>query len=75
MPQLCIETYVTQFVWFIGLFLFIYWFNTTNQLPKISEILFVRDQLSSVKLDNNNSKESVNDSFKINIVVLPQRSH
>jgi F0F1-type ATP synthase membrane subunit b/b' len=75
MPQLCIETFVTQYFWFVAIFILIYWFNSTKQLPKISQILFVRDQLISTKPVSANTKDSTSDSLKINIIPVPQRTH
>lgn len=72
MPQLAFETFVTQYFWFVTIFLLVYWFNSTKQLPKISLILFIRDQLISTKPVNTTLKDLSDQSLKLTIIPINQ---
>lgn len=74
MPQLCLETFVTQYYWFIAIFLLVYWFNTAKQLPKLSETLFVRDMLISTKSTNKAINDNMGETLQINIIPVGQKN-
>lgn len=74
MPQLCLETFVTQYYWFTAIFLLVYWFNTVKQLPKLSETLYIRDMLISTKSVNKPINENIGEALQINIVSVGQKN-
>ena len=47
MPQLNIETYVSQYFWLIVILFGFYYFNVTVFIPKLSSILKLRNSLES----------------------------
>lgn len=60
MPQLSVETFVSQYIWFISILLAFYYISITLVIPRISEIFKTR-------LLNNNSSlnDNTNDNDKI----------
>jgi len=61
MPQLSIETYVTQYFWLVVILFTFYYLSATKFLPKIAELLKTRKKIESEasgvslsSVDNNN---------------------
>ena len=68
MPQLSIETFVSQYFWFIVILLAFYYFAITKVIPKLSIILKTRNKTSLISQDN--SVVSSIDSSKASTVFL-----
>lgn len=47
MPQLWIETWVTQYFWLLVILFFFHFFMVNKVIPSIASILKIRKQLSS----------------------------
>ena len=47
MPQLSIETYVTQYFWLVVILFTFYYLSATKFLPKIAELLKTRKKIES----------------------------
>lgn len=61
MPQLSIETYVTQYFWLIVFLATTYILSATFYLPKFAELIKIRKKLeftSSLVIDNVSSSKS-----------------
>lgn len=62
MPQLSLETFVTQYFWLLVIFFTIFILTSLFIMPKISEILKLRKNLEGNNIDhfNINNKHSKN---------------
>lgn len=60
MPQLSIETFVSQYFWFVAILLTFYILVTTQVLPRIAEIIKTR-QKTSVNTVNNVEEGIINE--------------
>jgi hypothetical protein len=56
MPQLAIETFVSQYFWFIVILVTFYFIAITQVIPRIAEIFKTRSKCASFveEVDNNN---------------------
>lgn len=68
MPQLSIETFVSQYFWFIVILLAFYYFAITKVIPKLSIIIKTRNKTSQISQDN--TVVTSIDSSKANTVYL-----
>jgi hypothetical protein len=66
MPQLAIETFVSQYFWFIVILLAFYFITITQVIPRISEIMKTRKKCASyvseasyikINISNNNTND------------------
>ena len=60
MPQLWIETWVTQYFWLLVILFFFHFFMVNKVIPSIASILKIRKQLSS-----NSNNEIIQNNNKI----------
>lgn len=57
MPQLALETFVTQYVWLLIIFFSFYWFSITIVIPRISILMKSRDKISQFKIIQNDKQD------------------
>ena len=62
MPQLSIETFVTQYAWLMVILLTFYYFNVTEFIPRVSETLKLRNKIENEQEET--SKEESNQEGK-----------
>jgi hypothetical protein len=60
MPQLQIETYVTQYFWLVVFLFSIYYFMASTYMPKIAETLKLRKKLTSSSTSTISSDNELN---------------
>ena len=59
MPQLSIETFVSQYFWLVVLFFYFYLQMVNRVIPKIAQILKIRKEVSNVDSGDAESTASV----------------
>lgn len=62
MPQLSIETFVSQYFWFISILLIFYFIAITQVIPRIAEIMKTRLKTSQPTLISDTSVKGSTDS-------------
>lgn len=72
MPQLWIETWVTQYFWLLVILFFFHFFMVNKVIPSIASILKIRKQLSSNS--NNEIIQNNNKNMDIKISSVSESS-
>jgi hypothetical protein len=83
MPQLSIETFVTQYFWLVVIFFAFYFISAAIILPKIATIIKTRNKLSSVSSTSDISESSntvlgksiLSQAFSFKSITLPQSAN
>jgi len=65
MPQLAVETFVSQYFWLVVLLTFFYLQMVTWAIPKIAEIIKTRKEIGDVKIGISGSHSSLKWEGKI----------
>lgn len=73
MPQLHIETFVTQYFWLVVCLFVFYYINAVEILPSISEILKIRQKLEISK-DEKKEKDIEGESIKEGKSIITEAS-
>lgn len=75
MPQLAVETFVSQYFWLVVLLTFFYLQMVTWAIPKIAEIIKTRKEIGDVKTGSLDSQASLKWEGKITHISQDKSDH
>lgn len=77
MPQLSIETFVSQYFWFITIFLAFYIYSVTQVIPRITEIMKTRKKCvtdisttENTELEKNPKTQDILKNLQKNVIFM-----
>ncbi len=75
MPQLALETFVSQYFWLVVLLTFLYVQMVTWAIPKIAQILKTRKEIGDVKMVLTESKDQLAYNEKLIYTTFNKADH